>query len=78
MGSAMAWGSASTVGRRKEMEDAVAVAPLEFLSGITCKGFGGCVAALASSDDSQVKFFGVYDGHGGSQVYSVIMIPVQD
>lgn len=65
----MAWGSASAVGRRKEMEDAVAVAP-EFMAAVTCEGVGGCVAEVRSGSEeiSHVRFFGVYDGHGGSQV----------
>ncbi|XP_073006895.1 protein phosphatase 2C 53-like isoform X1 [Typha latifolia] len=61
----MTWGSATAVGRRREMEDAVAVVP-EFMSA-TCEGVGGC-AAPGSGEISHVRFFGVYDGHGGSQV----------
>ncbi|KAH7686360.1 protein phosphatase 2C protein [Dioscorea alata] len=63
---AVAWGSASTIGRRREMEDAVAVAP-DFVS-IPCCHVGGCAAELPSGDSSGLRFFGVYDGHGGSQV----------
>ncbi|RWR73521.1 putative protein phosphatase 2C 6 [Cinnamomum micranthum f. kanehirae] len=67
-GKAVAWGSAELVGRRKEMEDAVAVVP-GFMSR-TCDGLGGCTAAgsRCSSEIGPVHFFGVYDGHGGSQV----------
>ncbi|XP_074592631.1 putative protein phosphatase 2C 6 [Curcuma longa] len=64
--AAVTWGSASTVGRRREMEDAVAVAP-GFLD-LTCEQVGGCSALPALGEISTVRFFGVYDGHGGSQV----------
>lgn len=70
VGRKMTWGSASMVGRRKEMEDAVVVAPPEFLAAVTCDGVGGCagVAEETTAEISHVRFFGVYDGHGGSQV----------
>lgn len=60
------WGAAATVGRRREMEDAMAVVP-EFLD-LRCEEVGGCSAAPGSGKISHVRFFGVYDGHGGSQV----------
>ena len=62
------WGHTSVIGRRKEMEDAVAVVP-GFMSR-TCDDIGGCTAAASrtSGEISPVHFFGVYDGHGGSQV----------
>ncbi|KAL6221076.1 hypothetical protein ACLB2K_008828 [Fragaria x ananassa] len=62
------WGSTSVIGRRKEMEDAVAVIP-GFMAR-TCDHVGGCTApgSRTSSEISPVHFFGVYDGHGGSQV----------
>ncbi|XP_077209854.1 putative protein phosphatase 2C 6 [Tasmannia lanceolata] len=65
---AVTWGSASLIGRRREMEDAVAVIP-DFMSR-TCEIFGGCTApgSRSSGEISPVHFFGVYDGHGGSQV----------
>ncbi|XP_047324773.1 probable protein phosphatase 2C 6 [Impatiens glandulifera] len=65
---AVAWGFTSLIGRRKEMEDAVAVAPT-FMS-TTCENVGGCTApgSRSSSEISPLHFFGVYDGHGGSQV----------
>ncbi|CAM0953700.1 unnamed protein product [Alopecurus aequalis] len=47
-------GAVSVIGRRREMEDAVAVAP-PFLAPVD--GFGG-----------EESFFAVYDGHGGSRV----------
>ncbi|KAF5788780.1 putative protein-serine/threonine phosphatase [Helianthus annuus] len=64
----VAWGIRSEIGRRKEMEDAVAVVP----GFMTCKcdQVGGCTAgsSRSSGEISPVHFFGVYDGHGGSQV----------
>ncbi|KAI3709574.1 hypothetical protein L2E82_39340 [Cichorium intybus] len=60
----VAWGFKSVIGRRKEMEDAVAVVP-GFMSH-TCDHVGGCTNP--GSEVSPIHFFGVYDGHGGSQV----------
>ncbi|KAL6274596.1 hypothetical protein ACE6H2_025288 [Prunus campanulata] len=62
------WGFTSVIGRRREMEDAVAVIP-GFMSR-TCDHVGGCTApgSRTSSEISPVHFFGVYDGHGGNQV----------
>ncbi|XP_052183315.1 probable protein phosphatase 2C 6 [Diospyros lotus] len=62
------WGFASVIGRRREMEDTVAVVP-GFLT-CTCDQVGGCVApgSRSSGEILPVNFFGVYDGHGGSQV----------
>ncbi|CAK9137044.1 unnamed protein product [Ilex paraguariensis] len=62
------WGFTSVIGRRREMEDAVRVVP-GFMSR-TCDHVGGCTAAgsMSSTEVSPVHFFGVYDGHGGSQV----------
>ncbi|KAK2439360.1 protein-serine/threonine phosphatase [Trifolium repens] len=62
------WGHTSVIGRRKEMEDAIAVIP-GFMSR-TCDHVGGCTApgSRSSGEISPVHFFGVYDGHGGSQV----------
>jgi protein phosphatase 2C len=64
----VSWGSTSVIGRRKEMEDAVAVIPA-FMSR-TCDRVGGCTApgSRISGEVSPVHFFAVYDGHGGSQV----------
>ncbi|KAI7727032.1 hypothetical protein M8C21_008646 [Ambrosia artemisiifolia] len=59
------WGVRSEIGRRKEMEDAVAVVP-GFMSK-TCDHVGGCITG-EDGEISPVHFFGVYDGHGGSQV----------
>ncbi|CAL1414305.1 unnamed protein product [Linum trigynum] len=65
---AVSWGSTSVIGRRREMEDAVAIVP-GFISR-TCSRVGGCAApgSATSAEVSPVHFFGVYDGHGGSQV----------
>jgi protein phosphatase 2C len=52
-------GAVSVIGRRREMEDAVAVAP-PFLAEKA--GLGG------SGDVEEEGFFAVYDGHGGSRV----------
>ncbi|WCJ42561.1 Protein phosphatase 2C family protein [Euphorbia peplus] len=64
----VSWGYTSVIGRRQEMEDAVAVIP-GFISS-TCDHVGGCAApgSRTSGEISPVHFFGVYDGHGGSQV----------
>nr|DAD48870.1 TPA_asm: hypothetical protein HUJ06_018807 [Nelumbo nucifera] len=63
----MTWGFTSIIGRRREMEDTVAVIP-GFMSR-TCGLIGGCTApgSRSSGEISPVHFFGVYDGHGGSQ-----------
>ncbi|KAE7998668.1 hypothetical protein FH972_003187 [Carpinus fangiana] len=64
----VSWGFTSVIGRRREMEDAVAVVP-GFMSR-TCHHVGGCTApdSRTSGEISPVHFFGVFDGHGGSQV----------
>ncbi|GFQ02618.1 probable protein phosphatase 2c 6 [Phtheirospermum japonicum] len=63
------WGFTSVCGRRPEMEDAVATVPrlmkipLRMLIGDrVVDGVGSCLSHLTG------HFFGVYDGHGGSQV----------
>ncbi|KAD6454745.1 hypothetical protein E3N88_09451 [Mikania micrantha] len=62
------FGFKSVIGRRKEMEDAVAVVP-GFMSS-TCNQVGGCTnpGTNTSLEITPIHFFGVYDGHGGSQV----------
>ncbi|KAF3338279.1 protein phosphatase 2C [Carex littledalei] len=64
----LTWGAAAASGRMAEMEDAHAVAP-DFLS-ISCGNAGGCSAAGEGGQvcEVELRFFGVYDGHGGSQV----------
>lgn len=63
------WGSVSICGRRPEMEDAIAAVPwcmkipIKMLIGNqTINGIDENLTHLTS------HFFGVYDGHGGSQV----------
>ncbi|KAL7121864.1 hypothetical protein ACP275_01G010700 [Erythranthe tilingii] len=63
------WGFTSVCGRRPEMEDSVATVPrllkipLEMLIGNrVIDGVSACLSHLTG------HFFGVYDGHGGSQV----------
>ncbi|XAR67052.1 Phosphoprotein phosphatase [Bertholletia excelsa] len=62
------WGFTSVIGRRREMEDAIAVVP-GFMTR-ACDHVGGCTApgSRTSGEISPVHFFGVYDGHGGCQV----------
>ncbi|TYI22085.1 hypothetical protein ES332_A06G080300v1 [Gossypium tomentosum] len=62
------WGFTSVIGRRREMEDAISVIP-GFMSH-KCDHVGGCTApgSKTSAEISPIHFFGVYDGHGGSQV----------
>ncbi|KAK8581133.1 hypothetical protein V6N13_144175 [Hibiscus sabdariffa] len=63
------WGSVSIIGKRTEMEDAVAAMPrfikipIKMLIGDHV--FNGIKQSLT---DLTGHFFGVYDGHGGSQV----------
>ena len=70
------WGFRSVIGRRREMEDAVAIVP-GFMSR-TCDHVGGCTApgSSTSGEISPLHFFGVYDGHGGSQVLYVIFFHI--
>ncbi|PON96196.1 Protein phosphatase 2C [Trema orientale] len=63
------WGSVSIIGRRPEMEDAVAAVPrciripIKMLIGNdTVNGIAQNLTHVTS------HFYGVYDGHGGSQV----------
>ncbi|KAL8137016.1 hypothetical protein V2J09_003017 [Rumex salicifolius] len=64
----VSWGSTSVIGRRREMEDALNVVA-GFMSR-ACHHVGGCTApgSGSSGEISPVHFFGVYDGHGGSEV----------
>lgn len=63
------WGSVSVCGHRPEMEDAVKVAP-NFMKIPIRLFIGGCGIDGISQSLSQLTshFYGVYDGHGGSQV----------
>ena len=69
--SGLHWGLTSVIGRRMEMEDAIAVKP--GLMSSRCNHVGGCTApdSRTSGEISPVHFFAVYDGHGGSQVRPV-------
>ncbi|KAL2623701.1 hypothetical protein R1flu_003906 [Riccia fluitans] len=57
-------GLVSVCGRRREMEDAVAAVPA-FLS-VPC-GATGCSCEDNAGMHAPLHFFGIYDGHGGSQ-----------
>lgn len=61
-------GMVSLCGRRREMEDAVVAVPT-FIT-LPCSFVGGCNCSDTSPacGFSALHFFGVYDGHGGSQV----------
>ncbi|XP_011081646.1 probable protein phosphatase 2C 53 [Sesamum indicum] len=63
------WGVISVCGRRPEMEDAVATVP-RFMRIPIQMLIGDCVIDGVTSRLSHLTghFFGVYDGHGGSQV----------
>eukprot|EP00252_Welwitschia_mirabilis_P002988 TRINITY_DN12_c0_g1_i1.p1 TRINITY_DN12_c0_g1~~TRINITY_DN12_c0_g1_i1.p1 ORF type:complete len:595 (+),score=109.02 TRINITY_DN12_c0_g1_i1:1003-2787(+) len=65
------WGCASHCGRRSEMEDAMTIVP-DFLS-LPCSTVGGCAAQEPTNNNqnSSLHFFGVFDGHGGSQASNV-------
>lgn len=63
------WGSVSICGKRAEMEDAVVAVP--WFMKIPIKMFVGdhVINGLSQSlSHITTHFFGVYDGHGGSQV----------
>ncbi|CAL5384101.1 unnamed protein product [Camellia sinensis] len=62
------WGFTSVIGRRREMEDVVAIVP-GFMTR-TCNHVGGCTASgsRSSGEISPLHFFAVYDGHSGSQI----------
>lgn len=64
------WGFMSVCGRRPEMEDAVAIVP-EFMKIPISMLIGNRPVDGLTSRVSHLMghFFGVYDGHGGSQVY---------
>lgn len=67
------WGFTSVCGRRPEMEDAVATVP-HFLKIPIQMLVGDRVLDGMSKylNQQTVHFFGVYDGHGGSQVLSLL------
>lgn len=69
------WGFTSVCGRRPEMEDAVATVPY-FLKIPIQMLIGDQVFDGLSKRFSQqtAHFFGVYDGHGGLQVHSLVLL----
>lgn len=63
------WGSVSICGRRPEMEDAIAAVPCFSKIPIKMLVGNGLVNGMGQSlTHLNSHFFGVYDGHGGSQV----------
>ncbi|OVA04476.1 Protein phosphatase 2C (PP2C)-like domain [Macleaya cordata] len=63
------WGSISICGRRPEMEDAFAAIPRFFRIPFEMLFCDGRVNGMNPNlSHSTAHFFGVYDGHGGSQV----------
>ncbi|EOY27174.1 Phosphatase 2C 16 isoform 2, partial [Theobroma cacao] len=63
------WGSVSIVGKRTEMEDAVAAVPRFIKIPIKMLIGDRVIDGISQSlTDLTGHFFGVYDGHGGSQV----------
>ncbi|KAK1574921.1 hypothetical protein Q3G72_001014 [Acer saccharum] len=61
------FGEATEQGLRKTMEDTCGIYP-EFMT-LSCIEVGGCTAPSCryASVKSPVHYFGVFDGHGGSQ-----------
>ncbi|OMO66167.1 phosphatase 2C (PP2C)-like protein [Corchorus olitorius] len=63
------WGSVSTIGKRTEMEDAVAAVPRFIKIPIKMLIGDRVIDGISQSlTDLTGHFFGVYDGHGGCQV----------
>uniref|UniRef100_A0ACD5VJ98 Uncharacterized protein n=1 Tax=Avena sativa TaxID=4498 RepID=A0ACD5VJ98_AVESA len=62
----VSYGAVSVIGRRREMEDAVAVAPCFLAEKAVVEGGSGGDAE--HGDGEEEGFFAVYDGHGGSRV----------
>lgn len=60
------WGFTSICGKRTEMEDAVATVP-RFLQ-VPTQMLKGTLGFSGIDQNLSIHFFGVYDGHGGSQV----------
>ncbi|XP_040369424.1 protein phosphatase 2C 53-like [Rosa chinensis] len=65
---AVSWGYSLNIGRRREMEDTLTIVP-SFMQ-IPCASVGGCTAPECRyvTEESSVHYFGLYDGHGGSEV----------
>lgn len=69
------WGSHSVCGKRPEMEDAVVAVP-QFMQ-VPIKMFVAdhvIDRVNPNLSDLTAHFFGVYDGHGGSQVFSYLSL----
>ncbi|PWA85855.1 hypothetical protein CTI12_AA145710 [Artemisia annua] len=64
------WGTHYIIGKRPEMEDAVVVVPRFMEVPIKIVGDHVVDGVNSSLTNLATHFFGVYDGHGGSQVYS--------
>ncbi|KAL2551563.1 PPM-type phosphatase domain superfamily [Forsythia ovata] len=61
----LTWSVATCIGRRDYMEDVVTIHS-DFMS-IPCAKFGRCLLPeLHAENDSQVCYFAVFDGYGGS------------
>jgi len=71
MDSVPLWGFTSICGRRPEMEDALAAVPcFQRLPTKMLMGGNG-LNGISESLSQIVHFYGVYDGHGGCQVYTM-------
>lgn len=62
------WGFTSMIGRRPEMEDALATVPQLLKIPIQMLIGDRVLDGMSKCLNQTVHFFGVYDGHGGSQV----------
>ncbi|XP_057864344.1 probable protein phosphatase 2C 8 isoform X2 [Cryptomeria japonica] len=60
-------GTMSVIGRRREMEDAVAAVPSFFSLPKPTVLLQNSLTGFAAPAPTPLHFFGVYDGHGGSQ-----------
>eukprot|EP00245_Coleochaete_scutata_P004195 TRINITY_DN16472_c0_g1_i1.p1 TRINITY_DN16472_c0_g1~~TRINITY_DN16472_c0_g1_i1.p1 ORF type:complete len:673 (+),score=138.41 TRINITY_DN16472_c0_g1_i1:461-2479(+) len=62
-------GCLAICGRRRDMEDAIAAIPL--FATVACGDVGGCrsfgLSCGTKDEKCHLHFFGVFDGHGGSQ-----------
>ncbi|XP_062013577.1 probable protein phosphatase 2C 6 [Rosa rugosa] len=65
---AVSWGYSLNIGRRRGMEDTLTIVP-SFMK-IPCASVGGCTAPECTyvTEESSVHYFGLFDGHGGSEV----------
>jgi protein phosphatase 2C len=61
-------GAMSVIGRRREMEDAFAVAAPFLVAAAAGKEESGEGEEKDGGGEAEVEFFAVYDGHGGSRV----------